>query len=393
MIGKHHEIKVVIPIAILCYGGTEVQTLHLLRVLKRNGCEVEVVCFYENYADIVKEYENNGATVTLLNLDKKKNKLKLFHVLYQFYRERCPDVVHVQYVQQGFIALAAALLAHVPIRFATVHQLGAPYGFLQHFLLRAAAQMATMFLCVSEAAERSWFGASSFWNADNPGLRRHCTIYNSIDIERINSLISSIDKDMLRNYYGLKKGPIVGIVGRTSIDKGQLVLIEACSIIAKSFPHVQILIVGEDHQRDEIMMKAAAVELQKNVVFTGRLPAQEVYKLYSLMDLLVVSSRFEGFGLTAAEAMAAGVPVVASRVGGLLEIVQDGVTGLHVEPQDPQELADALLKCLKNRDRAAQFGEAGKLRVKTMFSFDIYTETVTSLYQWAMEKSVKHSSR
>lgn len=386
MIKQNHKIKVMIPIAILCYGGTEAQTLHLIKILKRSGYEIEVVCFYENYADVVKEYEDNGASVTLLNLDKKNNKLRLFRSLYKYYFERHPDIIHVQYVQQGFIALAAALLAHVPIRFATVHQLGSSYGNFQRMLLRTASRMTTMFLCVSQAAERSWFGNGAVWNPARPNISRHCTIYDSVDVERIRNLVSNSDRNKLQNRYGLKNGPIIGIVGRTSHDKGQIILIDACSIVVKSFPDVQVLIVGEDYQRGEIMGRASYHGLQRNVVMTGRLPAKELYELYSVMDVLTVPSRFEGFGLTAVEAMAAGLPVVASRVGGLPEIVQDGVTGFLVEPQDYRELADAILKCLTDLDYAVQLGAAGRHRAEAMFSIDVYTQSINTLYKWAISK-------
>jgi glycosyltransferase involved in cell wall biosynthesis len=386
MIKQNNKIKVMIPIAILCYGGTEAQTLHLVRVLKRYGYEIEVVCFYENYADIVKEYENNGATVTLLNLDKQNTKFKLFHSLYQYYLKRRPDIVHVQYVQQGFIALAAALLAHVPIRFATVHQLGSNYGIFQRMLLRTASRMTTMFLCVSQAAERSWFGDGAVWNPANPNMRRHCTIYNGIDIDQIKNMVSNSNSNKLKSRYGLKKGPIIGIVGRTSYEKGQLVLIDACTIVAKSFPDVQVLIVGEDYLRDEIMLRASKQGLQHNVVMTGRIPSNELYQLYNIMDLVAIPSCSEGFGLTAIEAMAAGKSVVASRVGGLTEIVQNGITGFLVEPQNHQKLADAILKCLKNHDYSAQLGITGRQRVEGMFSLDIYAEAIISLYQWAIKK-------
>jgi glycosyltransferase involved in cell wall biosynthesis len=389
MIKQNHKIKVMIPIAILCYGGTEAQTLHLVRVLKRSGYEIEVVCFYENYADIVKEYENNGATVTLLNLDKKNNKLKLFHSLYQYYLERRPDVVHVQYVQQGFIALVAALLAHVPIRFATVHQLGSNYGIFQRMLLRTASRMTTMFLCVSQAAERSWFGEGDFWNLAHPKIRKHYTIYDSVDVERIKNLVSNSDRNKLQSRYGLKNSPIIGIVGRTSHDKGQIILLDACSIVTKSFPDVQILIVGEDYQRDEIMLRASKYGLQRNVVMTGRVPSNDLYQLYSIMDLVAIPSRSEGFGLTAVEAMVAGKPVVASRVGGLTEIVQDGITGFLVEPQNHRELADAILKCLKDNDYSAQLGVAGGKRAEEMFSLDIYARVINSLYQWALSNNLE----
>jgi L-malate glycosyltransferase len=386
MIKQNHKIKVMIPIAILCYGGTEIQTLHLIKILRMSGYEIEVVCFYENYADIVKEYENNGATVTLMNLDKKNNKLKLFHSLYQYYLKRRPDVVHVQYVQQGFIALAAALLAHVPIRFATVHQLGSNFGNLQRTLLRTASRMTKMFLCVSQAAERSWFGDSTIWNPTLPNIRKHCTIYNSVDVERIKNIVNNSDRNKLQSRYGLKNGPIIGIVGRTSHEKGQLVLINACSIVAKSFPDIQVLIVGEDYYRDEIMLKASEHGLQRDVIMTGRVSSNELYQLYSIMDLIAIPSLSEGFGLTAVEAMAAGLPVVASRVGGLAEIVQDGVTGFLVEPQDHRELAAAILKCLTDRDYAVQLGAAGRHRAEAMFSIDVYTQSINTLYQWAISK-------
>ena len=109
------------------------------------------------------------------------------------------------------------------------------------------------------------------------------------------------------------------------------------------------------------------------------------------MDMVAVPSLSEGFGLTAVEAMAAGLPVVASRVGGLIEIVQDGLTGILVEPENHTELANAMLKCLKDREYAIQLGVAGRERVDAMFSTNAYADLIVSLYKWALNKKLHKS--
>jgi glycosyltransferase involved in cell wall biosynthesis len=379
------NLNVMVLIPVLCYGGTEAQTLKLIRMLIESNCKVEVVCFYEYYPDVVEEYKKNGAKVTLLNHRRKNNKFSLFIKLFQKYRLYRPDVAHVQYVEQGFIALLSAWIAMVPVRFATVHQLGTFYGKFQRILLRTSALFTTVFLCVSQATERSWFGDSAEWKPIKFNKRRHWTVYNCADIERIKSISSHIDKDLLKIRYSIGEGPVIGIVGRISTEKGQSVLLKSLSIIEKSGYSAKLLIVGEDHMRDDFTNQVEMLGLKDSVILTGRLPIKEVYKLYSIMDVVAVPSRVEGFGLTALEAMAAGRPVVASRIGGLSEIIEDGQTGILVEPQNHRELASAIIKCLANIDYARQLGAAGYLRACAMYSLEKYEERINSLYKWATE--------
>jgi glycosyltransferase involved in cell wall biosynthesis len=382
----HDKIRVVILISVLGYGGTETQTLYLVKALRQAQYQVEVVCLHEYYDDVVREYEDSGAVVTLLKFPDRKKKWKMFRGLYDYYLSRHPDVIHVQYIEQGFIAVLAAWLAKIPIRFATVHQLGTPYNFYNRFLLRTASKMTTMFLAVSQEAEKSWFGDSRLWLTDNPAILKHSTIYNCVDTERIRSVTKDADKDELRRRYNLKEGFVIGIVGRTNYNKGQLILIDAMSKIVKHNPDIRVLIVGHDQQRDQIIERASQHNLTNNIIFTGKLAPQEAHELYSIMDIIAIPSLYEGFGLTAVEAMAVGLPVVASCIGGLKEIVKDKITGFLVEPQNTNQLAGAIVKILEDPEYAAKLGEAGRQRAEEMFSFEVYARTITKLYQWAIDK-------
>jgi glycosyltransferase involved in cell wall biosynthesis len=379
------DLNVAIPIAVLCYGGSEAQTLQLSRTLIRLGCKIEVICFYDYKEDVVKEFEGNGATVTLLK-HTRGEKIRLFSSLYRVYGERHPDVVHVQYVEQGFVAVAAALAAKVPVRFATVHQLGSTYGKFQHLLLHTAAKLSTLFLCVSQGAERSWFNDSALWDPTQAGSRKHWTIYNCVDEERIRSVISSTDNDALKIRYGIGKGPVIGVIGRTSFEKGQSLLLDAFAIVTEAIPDATLLAIGEDYQRNELIAQAEKLGLKGKMIMTGRLPKDEVYRLYGVIDVVAVPSRHEGFGLIAAEAMAASRPVVASRVGGLPEIVEDGGTGFLVEQQNHRELAAAILRLLEAPELAATLGSAGCRRVAEIFSLNTYDKAIASLYQWALKR-------
>ena len=380
------NLKVFILISVLCGGGTEVQTLQLVRTLIRLGCNIVVICFYEYYQDVVEAFEKTGAMVQLMKEPDRGNKAGLFRALFRVFHQQNPDVVHVQYVEQGLIALMAAWVTKIPVRFATVHQLGTLYGMRERTLMRIATFFTSAFLCVSQATERSWFGDSMLWEPGKRQRRRHWTLYNCVDVDRVSKLSSEGDHQSLKKHYCLGDRSVIGIVGRVGRAKGHDILLDAATIIKKRLPNICILMIGDDWERQEFLERANNVGLNENVIVTGWLPIEEVYRLYGIMDVIVVPSLIEGFGLTAIEAMAAGLPVVASRIGGLVEIVKDRETGYLIEAQNPDQLATALLSCLTNKDLRKQLGTAGTERASGVFGLDAYEDKIFSLYQWAMRR-------
>jgi glycosyltransferase involved in cell wall biosynthesis len=168
-------------------------------------------------------------------------------------------------------------------------------------------------------------------------------------------------------------GPVVGFVGRLIPRKGALDLVKAAPAIQAARPDVRVVIVGDDPYEDEESEYAAAVRASANIDHIGRVA--EAAGILGHLDVLVLPSRQEPFGTVVAEAMAAGTPVVATRVDGLPELVEDGVTGALVEPGDTAALAVAVLRVLEQREA---MGAAARERA-ARFGADLYADRVEDL--------------
>lgn len=153
-------------------------------------------------------------------------------------------------------------------------------------------------------------------------------------------------------------GPVVGMIARFHSVKGHIYLLRAMTTVVKEFPDASLLLVGEGPEKERICREALRLGLGERVVMPGT--SYDRRLLFSVMDICVLPSLMEGFGLFALEAMAAGRPVVATRVGGLPEVV--GEAGILVPPADERALAEAILYLLHNREEAKRRGEEGQKR-------------------------------
>jgi glycosyltransferase involved in cell wall biosynthesis len=359
------------------------QTLNLVRALVSGGYRVTVCCYYENDAQIVFLFREAGAEVVLMGLERSHGLFDLILKLKALLQKNKPDIVHVQYMAPGFAPILAARLSGIRTIFATVHQPGRTHGFKAKVLLRAAALLCTTFFCVSLAAEKSWFGSSAVFDAMkyNKSRRKHFTIYNAIDVSIIAEGVRIIDQVAFKNKLGLDRRPIVGVVGRLREEKGQDVLIRAMAIVAKSVPEACLLIVGDGPNREKLQKLSYDLGLQNYMFWGGQIDPDDVIPYYAIMDAVAVPSRFEGFGLTAAEAMAAGLPVVASNVDGLSEVVKNEETGYLVPSENSDFLADRIIALLTDLDKAAVMGQAGRKRVEQYFSMENFSNVILAGYK------------
>lgn len=373
----------VIAIPVLLTGGTEFQTVSLVSVLISGGFGVTVGCYYEYDQAMVSAMEKAGARVILLGLRREDGLLSLLGKLRAFFRQIRPDIVHVQYIAPGFVPVLAAKIAGVTTVFATVHQPGRTYGSKERFLLRTASRLCTIFFCVSRSAEASWFGDSEVFNADQINIkRRHFTLYNAVDSERIRTISEGTDKKALKKSLGIVDKLTIGVVGRLRGEKGHALLLNAFTEILRKFPATQLLIVGDGPDREKLRKLAEDLKLTDNVRWSGQKSSEEVYRLYSVMDIVAVPSVFEGFGLAAAEAQAAGLPVIASAVDGLCEIIEEGVTGYLVPVNDARALASALIRLLANPEAARSMGINGRKRVSNLFSMARFSNAMLTAYSY-----------
>jgi glycosyltransferase involved in cell wall biosynthesis len=174
--------------------------------------------------------------------------------------------------------------------------------------------------------------------------------------------------------------PVLGTIGRLRPQKGCGHLLEAFAILLSDHPGARLEIVGEGPLRHELEQRCADLGIEDAVVFLGRLPHQEIPSRIDRWDLFVLASVWEGFGMVLAEAMARARATVATRVEGVLEVVEEGVTGLLVAPADPPALAAAAGGLLADPDRLAAMGRAGRERAVDLFSMERFVERTLDVY-------------
>lgn len=183
----------------------------------------------------------------------------------------------------------------------------------------------------------------------------------------------------LRRQLGLDGKRIVLAVGRFIRRKGHLNLVRAFARIVERAPDVKLVMVGRGPMKDEVGALVQSLGLADRVCMPGYLPDDDTAMLFQLCDVFALpngqdeSGQVEGFGLVFAEAQAGGKPVVAGRSGGAAEAVLDGETGLLVDPDQPEVLADALLSVLDNPELARKLGAAGRRRVESELNWTQFT--------------------
>ncbi len=360
------------------------QTLSLVKVLQSFGYMVFLICYFEHEESMVFEFQNSGAKVILLDWNRKTGSFKFILRLRKEIRSIRPDVVHVQYMAPGALPIISARLAGVKTVFATVHQ---PYtkshGRFAKLILRITSSITTRFLTVSQNVEKSWFGSSSLFDENKPlkSQCQHFTIYNSIDTEKIQRIVKRTDVESLKKEIGIpSKSLLIGAVSRLRYEKGIDLLIEAFKMLIAYSIDLNLLIVGSGQDEENLKNKAYSSDISDKVIFYGEMDWDKAMQLISIMDIVVVPSRFEGFGLSAAEAMAAGKPVIASESYGLKEVVINNETGLTFHVNNSEHLANKLKLLISNRELCRQYGNAGLKRVKTIFDIEVFQKKIGFLY-------------
>ncbi len=376
-----NNTRVVIAIPVLFVGGTEIHTHNLVKALTSQGYSVFICCYYDYDSSMVSKLKEVGAEVILMGLNRSDGLLNLFLRLRELFKKSKPDIVHIQYIAPGLIPIITARLSGVKTIFATVHQPGHPYGLKGKLLIRIAAFLCNVFFCCSKSVEESWFGDGELYDPEKTNFRqKHFTIYNGVDMEKIKQIVDEAYQKKLRQLLKMEDVKVVGVVGRLRREKGQEVLLSGMPEVVRRIPNVMLLVIGDGPDRKILEWQVKNLNIAEHVLWFGKKDQEEVFQLYSIMDVVAIPSLFEGFGLIAAEAMAAGRPVVGTRVDGLSEIIDDGVTGYLVQVGDSRGLADALIDLLSNEEKRKTMGERGRKRAEGLFAMQHFTRSVISAY-------------
>ncbi|MCX5704979.1 MAG: glycosyltransferase family 4 protein [Candidatus Omnitrophica bacterium] len=194
---------------------------------------------------------------------------------------------------------------------------------------------------------------------------RITVIHNGIDVEKFSSG-SFGSWHQVKIDLGLGSGPVIGIVARLSDVKGHQYLIRAMLQVLREVPDAQLLICGEGKEKENLVKLVDELGVSKSVFFKPE--AQGTQNMLSVMDVFVMPSLKEGLGLALMEAMAAGVPVVGSNIGGIRTLIQADVTGLLAEPADCDGLSRAIVALLKDNNKAQYLSDNARRFIREHFS-------------------------
>ncbi len=298
--------------------------------------------------------------------------------LYRLFRRQQPTIVHLHLLKARLLGGIAARLAGVPIITETFH--GTLFAGYFHptvsralvWLERMLARQMSAVIAVSDEVARDVIRMK----VAEPNKVR--VIPLGLELDRLREATSG--RGRLRAELSLPDHTLlVGTVGRLVPIKGIDHFISAMARLALIVPQAQFVIVGDGSERSRLEDQVAKAGLLGRVAFTGW--RGNVETIYPDLDVVVLASLNEGTPVSLIEAMAAGCPVVATRVGGVPDVVEHEVTGLLVPPRDPEALADAVLRLLRNPDERRRMGTAARARVYPRFAAARLAADMEALYR------------
>ncbi len=370
--------------------GSGINTFLTMRGMDRRFFRVELACAPGGrLIDLVKSHDMKIRTFNNLvqPLHPLKDLMTLINLIC-FLKKNSYHIVHTHNSKAGFLGRLAAKLAGTTVIIHTVH------GFAFHDQEPLYRQI--LFRNLERLASR-WCDKMIFisqplidWALRERivGEEKILRVYSGIELDLFRP-VTGERKNRIRKKWKLKRNDaVIGIVSKLWDGKGHAVLINAFKELKKEIKDARLVIVGEGYLYDELLRMVDMHCLKDSVLFTGF--QMDVSEIISTFDVAVLPSFFEGMGRVLLEAMAMEKPVVASRVGGIPDLLEHGINGFLVRPGNVEELTEALKKILTDKGLAESMGKQGRKRIKEQFSADVMAQSVEKLYRELLTgKSIK----
>jgi L-malate glycosyltransferase len=359
-------------------GGTETQAVELALRMGAAGYEVTLGSLREQGPLLellrgapvaLKEFHPRGG------IDSPQGIYQILRLSWFLRRGRF-NVVHTHDLWSNLMGVPAAWLAGVPAIVSSRRDLAQFdwYRGNRRVWLRRIQSLSNVVLANATAVRDSLIAEGGF----APEKLR--IIRNGVDIKKFQ--VPS-EREVL--FPDVRDGKVIVLAGNMHSDvKGHPWLIAAAPAVLREFPSTRFVLVGDGEARERFVHQAAELGLSRNFLFLGR--RSDIARILASCDIAVLPSRGEGLPNAVLEYMAAGLPVVVSRVGGGEELVEDGVTGLLVPSEDSAALSAAFLRYLRNPQEAKRMAESGRQFVTRNFSFDRLVREVDELYTALLAK-------
>jgi len=365
------------------FGGGQVSLLSLLDRFDKKAVKAVVVC--QPGAVLIGELKKRNINIYVFGLGEiRKGRrpgvilgnliariVPTLRLIRLISRERI-DLVYTNGVFSLIASLLAAKLTGTPVVWSE-HNITLPLDLETKLLIALADRIAV----VTDVIRQQFLGL------DPKAEKKIVVIYNGVDPSRFE--VRAQARDKLRQELGLtEQHPVIGTVGRLSPEKGHRHFLQAAKIIKEGVPTAKFLIVGDGPMRTDLEAMAKEMGILEDVCFTGF--REDVPVVLSLMDVFVLPSLEEAFGIAMLEAMAVGKPVIASNVGGVYEAVIEGETGFLVEPGDWQKMAKLAIGLLGDEEKRKRMGEKGRQLVACRYTLEATCAKTLELIQEVAEE-------
>jgi glycosyltransferase involved in cell wall biosynthesis len=357
----------------LLTGGTDVATLETAKAFIALGYGATTLVYFDEVDPAMQNtFQGAGIAVHRLGL-VRGGALRLGWRVARALRGRRYDLIWVQYMTPTLVPLLVARFFSRRL-VAAVHVAASHYTASGLRRLRWLARWwCARFVCVSQTVALGIFGERG--DCGVPAGR----------IAVIPNALNATEADGAHAYnwrqrFGLADDCIlIGFVGRLVRAKGADILLRALALIDHDAWRLRVVLVGEGEEHHALEALVQELDLGDTVLFAGRMPCEQIFSAMKGFDVVVMPSRSEGFGLSALEAMACGLPLVASRVDALPEVVLEGETGLLFEPENPADLARKLTDVLEDTQLRKRLGQAAIAHVRRLYDRPAYQVRVAEL--------------
>jgi len=358
-------------------GGLERVLATIVLGLDKRKFDVEVWCLAEG-GEIAAELVRKGTRLRILALKSYYNPLTIVFLARLLIKSRI-SILHTHGYFAGTFGRLAAILAGTPIVIAHVHT--TYYGFSRRNRLieKFLAHFTDRIVCVSRAVRKFVVDVEKI----NPA--RTCVIYNAARVSDSPDLAERVENERLQ--LDIAEKDFVAIsVASLAPHKGHRVLLDAAGAVLREYPEFKLLIVGAGPMRAALEAQAKKTGISDRTIFTGL--REDVFPLLKIAHIFILAStEREGLGIALVEAMAAGLPLIGTRLGGIPEVIEENVNGLLVPPGDAVALAAAISKLLHSKEVTERMGREGRKKYQMKFTVARMIREIESLYEALLPSS------
>lgn len=392
---KAKKIKILRIISRLNIGGPAIHTILLSHELDKMGYQTILVKGSEGVKEgnMMALAQEKGVKPVLIpdlgrEIDLKKD-MKALYKIYKLIKSERPDIVHTHTAKAGAVGRIEAWLAGVPTIVHTFHGhvFEGYFGRLKTWIFiiieRILARLTDSIITLSEGLKKELV------NIKIAPSSKISIIPLGLELDRFIS--PDVRKNRFKTSLGIAPDTLlVGIVGRLVPIKGHRVFLEAVRKIMKlrldisDLQPVKFIVIGDGELRSELEEYTDGLDIREHVIFTGF--RADLPDIYADTDIIVLSSYNEGTPVSLIEAMTAGVPIVATKVGGVSDLIHDGVTGLLVPAGDADALAAGVIRLLDDPALRKQMGENAKKAVYPKYDVSNLVKNMDELYNMLLKE-------